>query len=239
MSHLITCHDWSDNDDYTMAWAPTNDPRVVAIIKNDDEASFERNLDGDAILPTYLIDGDRASHTGGYEDDEDLANRIVEARDRFRYAAGYRYDGLSYAHIAKSEAMLARWAWIFHGTTFYRGSYGYQNAYDVLVMNTPAYREHVGADELTREEAQSWVDATTSEIANIADGYVYGVGYAVHASRVMDDEPIDINDGDWNEEIQCWGFVGEEYAQQNAASFEHGTPELPELLDLITTSREA
>lgn len=231
---LITCMDWTDNQDYSKAWAPTNDPRVVAVIVRDEEASFSMNLDGDAINPTFIVERERADHVGGYEgDSESVAQRIVEAQDRFRYAAGYRYNGLTYAMMAKGDEMLARWAWIFHGTTFHRGSYGYGNEYDMLILSTPEFREHVGLVgeyEHTREQAQADCDAMQSEVSAIADGYVYGIGYAVFSERVTDEEPIDIEDGNWDENIECWGFVGEDYAKQSAGAFEVGAPELPELL---------
>lgn len=239
--NLITCHDWTFINDYNEAYAPTNDPRIVAVIKRDEyEATFSSCLDGDAILPTYLIDGDRADHVGGYDDDESLANSIVEAYQRFLYAAGYRYNGLTGDMMTKARAMTARWAWIFHGTTFNRGTY--QGAYDVLIMNTPDFREHVGAGEYaavrtqTMEEiraaAQEWCNSMTSEVADIADGNVYGIGYATYPERVTDEEPIDLDDGNWNIEIEVWGFVGDDYAKESAAAFEAGDPQLPEMLPL-------
>ena len=212
---------WDNNEDYTTYYAQTDDPRVLAVIVRDDDATFERCLDGDAILPTFMIDRDTPSHVGGYDEDTELAQRIIEARDRFQYAAGYRYD----------EA-LARWAWVFHGTTLNRGHYGYNYAYDILVLNTPGFREHIGhAEPQTRDEAQKWVDSMTSEIANIADGDVYGIGWATFEERVLEDgEPIDLDD--WNIEAQCWGFVGEEYAKESAARWEAGAPELPAMLPI-------
>lgn len=223
---------WDNNEDYTVYYAQTDDPRVLAVIVKDDAVSFSQCLDGDAILPTFMIDRDTASHVGGYDEDTDLAQRIIEARDRFQYAAGYRYDGLRIEHIAKADEMLARWAWVFHGTTLNRGHYGYNYAYDILVLNTPGFREHIGHEEpQTRDEAQKWVDSMTSEIANIADGDVYGIGWATFEERVLDDgEPIDLDD--WNIETQCWGFVGAEYAKESAASWEAGAPELHTMLPI-------
>lgn len=239
---IITCHDWTDTADYQQEFAPTNDPRVVVVIQKDDEASFQRCLDGDAILPTYLIDRDRADHAGGYDDDESMANQIVEAYQRFLYAAGYRYNGLSGHMMSKARDMTARWAWIFHGTTFNRGTYGYQSAYDVLIMNTPAFREHVSEGEYAavrtqtmdeiRAQAQEWCDSMTSEVADIADGNVYGIGYATFPGRVTDEEPIDIEDGNWDIDMQVWGFIGDDYAKESAAAFEGGAPELPAMLPL-------
>lgn len=223
---------WDNNEDYTTYYAQTDDPRVLAVIVRDDEATFEQCLDGDAILPTFMIDRDTASHAGGYDEDTGLAQRIIEARDRFQYAAGYRYDGLRIEHIAKADEMLARWAWVFHGTTLNRGHYGHNYAYDILVLNTPGFREHIGHEEpQTRDEAQKWVDSMTSEIANIADGDVYGIGWATFEERVLaDNEPIDLDD--WNIEAQCWGFVGEEYAKESAARWEAGAPELHTMLPI-------
>lgn len=227
---LITCADWTPDADYQIQWAPTNDPRIVAVIQRDEDASFSKELNGDAIIPVFMIERDHADHVGGYEDDESLATRIVEARDRFRYAAGYRYNGLSSNTIHKADEMTARWAWIFHGTTFNRGSYGYQGDYDMLAMNTPAFREHVGAEvEQKRTEAQEWVDSMTSEISDIANGDVYGIGYATFPERTTTEEDIDF--GDFEVEIEVWGFVGDDYAQQSAGAFEGGAPELPTLMD--------
>lgn len=212
---------WDNNEDYTTYYAQTDDPRVLAVIVKDDEASFSQCLDGDAILPVYMIDRDKASHVGGYDEDTELAQRIIEAHNRFQYTARYRYD-----------EMLARWAWIFHGTTLNRGHYGYNYAYDILVLNTPGFREHIGHEEpQTRDEAQTWVDSMTSEIANIADGDVYGIGWATFEERVLEDgEPIDLDD--WNIEAQCWGYVGEEYAKESAARWEAGAPELHTMLPI-------
>ena len=223
---------WDNNEDYTTYYAQTDDPRVLAVIVKDGEASFSQCLDGDAILPTFMIDRDTASHVGGYDEDTELAQRIIEARDRFQYAAGYRYNGLRIEHIANADEMLARWACVFHGTTLNRGHYGYNYAYDVLVLNTPGFREHIGHEEpQTRDEAQKWVDSMTSEIANIADGDVYGIGWATFEERVLEDgEPIDLDD--WNIETQCWGFVGEEYAKESAARWEAGAPELHTMLPI-------
>lgn len=237
---LITCQEWHDENDYKQAWAPTNDPRIVAVIERDEEASFSVNLDGDAILPVFLVERGSVDHAGGYEgDSSSIASRIVEARDRFRYAAGYRYNGLRSDVMVKADEMTARWAWIFHGTTFHRGGYGYNHDYDVLVLNTPEFREHVGVGEFeavktqsneeVRAEAQEWADGMSSEVSAIADGEVYGIGYAVIAERVTEEEPFDFDAAEVN--IEVWGFVGEDYAKREAGDFSAGSPELPLLLD--------
>lgn len=231
MNTFETTGDWTwVGNDYQVAYAETNDPRVLAVIALDDEVSFKRCLDGDAINPTYLIDREHVQHAGGFEDDEDLAKRIIEAERRFVYAAGYRYDGLTAHMIIKANEMAKRWAWIFHGTTFLHGRYGYQGDYDVLALNTPAFREHVGAGELTREQAQEDVDAMSKEIAAIADGEVFGIGFAVNEGRVLEQGEIDF--AQWTVDMQSWGFVGEEYAKREAGQFSDGAPDLPEMINL-------
>lgn len=226
---LTVTGEWNYTDDYTKAYARTNDPRVLAVIERDEDVTFERSFDGDGIPAMFMVDRDRAHHTGGYEGDEELAQRIVDARDRFRYGAGYRYNGLTHAHISRSEEALARWAWIFHGTVFNRSEYGYGGAYDIIVMNTPEFRKHVGDERTDRETLQRGVDAMAGEVEHVADGDVFGIGYATLEARVLeDDEAIEFED--WETTIECWGYIGEEYAMESAAAFEVGEPNLPEML---------
>ena len=71
---------WDNNEDYTTYYAQTDDPRVLAVIVRDEDATFERCLDGDAILPTFMIDRDKASHVGGYDESEDFAEVSEWAR---------------------------------------------------------------------------------------------------------------------------------------------------------------
>lgn len=222
---------WTWNDDYSVAYARTSDPRVLAVIKRDDYATFEQNLDGDAINPTYLIDRDTPSHIGGYEDDIDLVHRIIEASYRFKYAAGYRHNGLSYDMMDKAQTMIDRWLWIFHGTTFSRSHYGYNGEYDIITINTPEFRKHVGIEEITQEQALEDVKGMEQELANIADGEVFGIGWATYEERVLEtDDDIDLDE--WDVEIACWGYVGVEYAQESAERWEAGAPELPTMLAL-------
>lgn len=221
--------EWNYTDDYQKAYARTNDPRVLAVIERDDDVTFERSFDGDAIPPMFMVHRERVSYTGGYEGDEELAQRIVDARDRFRYGAGYRYNGLSHAHISRSEEVLARWAWIFHGTVFNRSEYGYGSAYDIIVMDTPEYREHTGDVRTDRETLQQGVDIVAGEVEHVAEGDVFGIGWATLEARVLeDDEPIVFEE--WETTIECWGFIGEEYAMESAAAFEAGEPRLPVML---------
>ena len=221
---------WTDTDDYTRAFAPTDDPRLLAVIERDPEPHAP---DGDALAPAYWIEYSseyRARVAGDtYQDDESeaLAARWVQARSHFRYTAGYRYDGLSMAMIVKSEAMLERWARVFYETTF---EFVEHPEGDVLLLNTPSYRAHIGSDG-AEAAAANFLEGDVAEWRAYLDGDVYGIGYAVNEERVMDDgEPVDLDD--FEVTIECWGFSGEDYAKESAASFGAGKPDLADMLPL-------
>lgn len=231
--NITTNDDWAwVGGDFQVAYATTSDPRVVAVIERDDDTSIGSILDGDAILGVYGVEyiGEyRTNPLGGYGDDEELAQRIVDARSQFQYAAGYRYNGLSGEMITKSIAMLRRWAWIFHGTAF---EIFHENGDEFLVLNSLGFREHVEWGECTQEDAQESAHEASLEVSKVLAGNVFGIGWATNVGRVMDDEaPIDPTDSAWTMNMECWGFIGEEYAKTAAAAFEHGSPDLEPMLD--------
>lgn len=232
---ITTNDDWQwQGSGYGTAFATTDDPRVVAVIERDDDATIERCLDGDAIPSVYSIEylGEyRAYHQGGFQDD-DFAQRLTEARSRFQYAAGYRYDGLSYDMIAKARTMMQRWARIFHRSAFtifhHRGD-------EWLAFTSDTFCEHVGCEEFDPAHEEKAVEAIVTEVESILDGDVYGIGFATNEGRVLgDDEDIDLDDANWVTAIDSWGYVGEDYAKQTAALFEMGEPDMEPMLELPT-----
>lgn len=230
---ITTNDDWTwVGGDFRVAYATTSDPRVVAVIERDDDTSIGSVFDGDAIPGIYGIEyiGEyRTNPLGGYGGDKKLAQHIVDARSRFQYAAGYRYNGLSGEMVTKSLAMLRRWAWIFHGTAF---EIFHENGEEFLVLNSLEFREHIGWGDCTQEDAQESANGTSLEVSKALYGDVFGVGWATNVGRVMDDEaPIDPTDAAWTMNMECWGHVGEEYAQEVAARFDYGTPDLEPMLD--------
>ena len=200
--------------DYKLSYAPTNDPRVVAVIEREEEYGGG-HIDGDCYAPAYYWDrqhGGFEEAGSTYRDDESayIVERAYEARGRF-------YDA------RKPWAVMERWLRVFHGTSVSQVSSCIDRDAQVAIFNTPTWREATGCTELGAVDNEDWQAAL--------DGEVYGIGYATFPERVTDEEPIDLEDGNWNVEIQVWGHLGEEYAQQSAAAFEAGAPELPELLD--------
>lgn len=230
--NITTNDDWTwEGDSFARAYATTDDPRVLAVIERDDERSISSLLDGDAIPSIYGVEycGHwQADSIAGFGDDGDLAQRVLDARARFRGAAGYQYDGLSGDMIMKSEAMLTRWLWIFHraAVTFT----GYQGE-DFMVLCSRDYQDHIDWTHVAREDAQEAADVTAGEVDKICEGEVFGIGYAENEGRRLD-EPFDTDDLDteWTVSIECWGLIGEDYAKSEAATFTYGDPGLPEML---------
>lgn len=234
---------WNWNTDYSRAWHATDDPRLIAVIERDTEPSVPY---GDALCPAYYIEynGHRyeANSAGEvYRDGEsdDFASRWCEARERFREAAGYTYNGLSGHMIAKSDAMLERWALIFHDTRFDTENTYPNDGSILLLLDTPTYRHHVGrdtsengatihktwsTDELFKGEREEW--------RAFFDGEVYGIGYGVCMARVDDETPVE--ECDFEDNIECWGFYGDDYAKESALRFDAGQPDLPTMLDLVS-----
>jgi hypothetical protein len=199
-------------------WAETEDPRVLAVIEYDDDARIDDLYDGDAINPVIYVE-----HHYGL---------------KFRWVAGY--DGGEAELMQKAydqwgwDGTARRYLWIFHGIAADNANGGYDRDGNWIVATSTAYRKHVGNEEpASYAEALEDVAAIVTDLSDALDGYVFGAGYATNeARRLPDDEPIDLTDGSWEIEIQCWGFVGEKYARETALNFEDGRPDLPEMLPI-------
>lgn len=211
--------DWTWEDDYAWAWLPTDDPRLFVVIERDQDAQAPW---GDALLPAYQVEY-RSDYTTSrvgdvYHDGESdyLARRYFEARAHFR-----------------SEEMLERWLRIFHNASALLGSYGYGNDFNVLLMDTPGWREHVG---ITSDTPMSEADLKehAAEWEAYADGDVFGIGYGVIENRVMPDSEVEAFE--MERTISVWGYYGETYAKWEALGFPDGKPDLHPLLDLGVTA---
>ena len=233
-TELKTVGIWHETPDYRHQYIRTTDPRVLAVVERDTSPEAGQfAFDGDAIVPMYAWSysgsyprGFDYDHTGGFESAaaNDFAERVLTARIRFREAAGYCYNGLSIDMIMRSEALLNRWARVFHDSTLLLWSPG-QGYREMLAFITPEFREHVGMDEGGAGSADevSSLSALRDEHQKLVDGEVYGIGYAVN-TEATEAEDVDLND--WQVDIQCWGFIGENYARQEAASFTYEMPDM-------------
>ncbi|MEV5068899.1 hypothetical protein MRBLMI12_000455 [Microbacterium sp. LMI12-1-1.1] len=230
MTLTATAPSWTADTDYRTEWAETSDPRIVAVIARDAEPSAPY---GDALCPAYYVETrgyatrtDRAGEV--YHDDESdaLASLWADARDR----APHRRDRDEFA---------ARVLRAFHDTRAVSFSGGYQRKTTILLLDTPAYRAHVGRDTSPTGATihTTWTDdelfaGERGEWVAYLDGEVYGIGYATLPERVTTETPIPDDLAGWDVEIECWGFYGETYAKETALTFEHGAPALPAMLAL-------
>jgi len=213
-------------------FAQTEDPRVLAVIQRDWDASVSEQLDGDecAIYYREYRGGWRLYHQAGEVEDE-IAAAYCNARDRFGYE---RYSYIQRKLVRTrwdDDEISARYMRIFHDTVVLSGiTGGYDRSGDWVVFDTPAWRKRCGIEGgPSTEHIQGLADS----LVQVLDGYVYGIGWATNeARRLPDDEPINLLDGDWEIDIQCWGFIGEDYAKESALAFEMGSPELPEMLEV-------
>jgi hypothetical protein len=201
------------------------------------ETSVAQAFDGDVFGAIYYREyrgGWSLTHQAGDVEDE-VAATYLRAADRL---SGMRYDrktGRFYMlRNWDADAAIERYMRIFHDTAYITGiTGGYDRSGDWVVFDTPDWRKKCGIEGGPNVEN---IQDVATELVKVLDGDVWGIGYAVNeARRLPSDEPIDLLDGDWNIDIECWGFIGEEYAQQSALAFEHGSPTLPPMLPIEVT----
>jgi hypothetical protein len=177
---------WIYSNDGITRYSETEDPRVVLVVKLDEEPEAP---DYESAAPGYWMD-----YTYGYTLD---------------YAGGYRADDEADAYRRALDALgrevADRYMRAFHGTdvAYYDGPVRGQR---LVVLDTPAWRKEMGF--IPDEPGYNYGDW-----AEYAAGEVYGSGYAVYPERVTDETPIDLEDGNWNVQL-IWGFYGEEWAME-------------------------
>lgn len=207
---------WHDANGYSLAYAETADPRILAVIQLDQEPSAP---DGDGLAPAYWLDyraGWNVERAGGVYHDEQSDRAAAAYTEALEHFYGRR----------DREAIAARYLRIFHGITALE-MLSDGSGTRLMIFDTPSYREHTGmpltlADPLQgeREEWRAYLD-----------GDVYGIGYAVNPERVTAETPVGDVWGDFDVQIECWGFYGRDYAEESAARFDYGQPELAPLMD--------
>lgn len=206
---------WHEANGYTLAYAETADPRVLAVIQLDQEPSAPY---GDALAPAYCLE-----HR--YDWTTERAGDVYHDGQSDRAAAAYA-EALEHFYGRRDrEAIAARYLHIFHGITALHLLQDGSGA-GVLIFDTPNYREHVGGiagDDPLKGEREEW--------RAYLDGDVYGIGYAVNEARTTAETPVGDVWDDFDVQIECWGFYGRDYAEESAAAFEMGAPDLAPLID--------
>lgn len=213
--------DWHHNSDDTRLWHETDDPRVVVVIEQDSDSRLSELFDGDAINPIYIHDyqgNGRLEFTGGYDDDA-VASAWTAA-----------YNRAPYWRDTNSSDFADRFVHTFHGAYVSHVTGGYRPDFEILVFDSPGYREHIG--DTAENASQADADSVAQEVSRALDGEVYGIGYATSDAHRTNETPIDLDDPDqdWDVEIACWGLVGDTYATESALALEHGRPSLHPML---------
>lgn len=209
--------DWNWSDDYRHAWSETDDPRVFAVITQDDDLSATDLLDMCELDPVILgyEYGSRASltivnhwHGAGNACAElyILAEHFVRAREHF--GDGDRLDRWVRLYLNRVPVFVSssvdRYSW-------------------AVVLPTPE-----DAAKRTRDSE----DATVEAVQAVLDDEVFGAGAAVLPDRVAprEVEAAEVIDA---AEMECWGYVGEDYAKDEALGFASWVAaRLPEFLPL-------
>lgn len=234
---ITTNNDWTFvGDDYKVAFATTSDPRVLAVIRNqsDQDGVGGAYIDGDCYAPAFYFERGRKDTAGSTfmdSESERIAEAYSNARDYF-VNQHYRHAGRRQMDYSRA---LERYMRIFWDTTFVEQSSSVIRGMEVTIFNTPTWREHIGwTDEYAATQPEdirftTILDGERKEWEGALDGDVFGIGWAVNEARRLDDGEIDYDD--FEESIEVWSFIGEDYAKESAARFDGGTPTLQPMLD--------
>lgn len=230
-------NDWTETDDYKVSFATTSDPRVLAVIRNqsDEDGCGGAYIDGDCYAPAFYFERGGKTRAGStFTDDasDSIAEAYANAKSYFvnrHYRKGGRQ--MNYDEVTK------RYLRIFHDTTIAEASSSVIRGMDVVIFNTPTWREHIGwTDEYAAQQDEDirltdkMLEGEQEEWTAALDGDVFGIGWAINEARRMDDVEIDYDD--FEEDIQVWSFIGERYAKESAARWDGGTPDLPPMIDI-------
>ena len=209
-------NEWNWDDDYQHAWSETDDPRVFAVITRDDDCRATDLLDMCELDPVILgyEYGSRASltivnHLHGAGDTcaelHDLAEHFVRARRYF--GDGDRLDRWTRLYLGRVP--------VFESSSVDRYSWA------VVLLTPEDAAEHAVSE-----------DATVAAVRAVLDGEVFGAGAAVLPDRVAP-RAVEAAEVIGAADMECWGYVGAEYAKDAALEFANWASEqLPEFLPL-------
>lgn len=192
-----------DTTDYDTYFRETEDPRVLEAVFRDTDPSAP---DGDAYMPAYYLGYHYGWRNEGMIGDVFAAEEEMDAYLDARGRLGDHDKAARFMNIFYETTVTEHWA---------------DRDVRFVMLNTPTFRKEMGMDSLETEPADF--------IAYIT-GDVWAVGHLINVGRVLDDEDVDIEDGNWQRETECYGYYGLEYAQGSLQDFE--MPALDVLLDI-------
>lgn len=196
-------NNWNWDDDYRHAWSETDDPRVFAVITRADDYRATDLLDMCELDPVIL------GYECGYRAELTIANHWHGAGD----SCAERYDLAE--HFVRAlerfgaDERLDRWTRLYLGRVpVFVSSPVDMDSWAVVLLTPEDAAKHTRGSE----------DGTVAAVRAILDGEVFGVGAAVLPDRIAprDVEAAEVIDA---AEMECWGYVGEEYAKGGALEY--------------------
>lgn len=202
---------WEWVPGHGIAFAETNDPRVVALIERDFEAAIPDGCDIPPVVHGWYWEWGRAR---GY----DVSCECYEESVSWLIVS----DALAYfdeaiSDLGQGKTVTERYLRIFHEVNSVHVLKSSDDPYAwALVFDTKAWREHVGLSE------DEDVEGITDVWQEYLNGDVFSVGYAVNPDRVDSDYPFYVDEAEIT--LTCHGLYGEEWAKWTAGKFEYGRP---------------
>ena len=192
-------NEWNWDDDYQHAWRETDDPRVFAVITQDDDLSATDLLDMCELDPVIL----------GYEywsrADLAIVNHLHCAGTCAELYILAEHFVRARAHFGDGD-QLDRWVRLYlDRVPVYVSSSVDRYSWAVVLLTPGDAAKH----------AMGPADATVAAVQAVLDGEVFGAGAAVLPDRVAPSE-VEVDEVIGAAEMECWGYVGEEYAKGEA-----------------------
>lgn len=180
------------------AFAPNEESRVLALINYDTDT---HPPDGDALQPAYWDEVGHVSRAGDvYHDRQSdlIAELYLDAKNRLLERFGGAAGGYSIATMLRVDKVLHRWLWVYYQSRAYETGPAGDG---VLLLDTPAFRAHVGRSPHSQDnmmwEADLWeayVDGDMHVVTTVRlDGEVPDYG-ASTVSSILDREDVTILD---------------------------------------------
>ena len=209
-------NEWNWDDNYQHAWSETDDPRVFAVITRDDDLQATDLLDVCELDPVIL------GYAHGYRADLTIANHPHGADACAEMYNSAEHFVRAFKHFGDGDR-LERWARLYLGRVpVFVSSLVDRYSWAVVLLTPEDAEKHTRGSE----------DATVAEVRAVLDGEVFGAGAAVLPDRVAPRE-VEASEVIDAAEMECWGYVGEEYAKGEALEFAHrAAQQLPEFLPL-------
>ena len=192
------------NDDYTVAWIRTADPRIIAVIEQDVDAPAPRHCGMGPVIQHDIawwhVDVQNSCRCSSCSKSTETAEAFVQALHHFADNYGYNY----------AAKLAMRYVRIFYG----------------VVGDTEISPDYYTGEYLTilhMADDNGAADTDVKEWQHYLNNEVYGVGALVNPEWVgpVDDSVIDDAIDSHDYYIDCWGFYGLDYAATEAISGVH------------------